>query len=48
MCALAAILVPSAKKNCKNLRQTQGALAQSPEAGARDKVLDNNPDRIGI
>ena len=23
-------------------------LAQSPEPEARDKVLDNNPDRIGI
>ena len=27
---------------------TQGLLAQSPEPGAHDKVLDNNPDRIGI
>ena len=27
---------------------TRGVLAQSPEPKARDKVLDNNPDRIGI
>ena len=27
---------------------TQGVLAQSPEPEAHDKVLDNNPDRIGI
>ena len=27
---------------------TQGVLAQSPEPEARDKVLDNNPDRIGF
>ena len=27
---------------------TQGVLAQSPEPEACDKVLDNNPDRIGI
>ena len=27
---------------------TRGVLAQSPEPEARDKVLDNNPDRIGI
>ena len=27
---------------------TQGVLAQSPEPEARDKVLDSNPDRIGI
>ena len=26
---------------------TQGVLAQSPEPEAHDKVLDNNPDRIG-
>ena len=25
-----------------------GVHAQSPEPEARDKVLDNNPDRIGI
>ena len=28
--------------------QTQGALARPPEPEAHDKVLDNNPDRIGI
>ena len=27
---------------------TRGVLAQSPEPEAHDKVLDNNPDRIGI
>ena len=27
---------------------TRGVLAQSPEPKAHDKVLDNNPDRIGI
>ena len=27
---------------------TRGVLAQSPEREAHDKVLDNNPDRIGI
>ena len=27
---------------------TQGVLAQSPKSEAHDKVLDNNPDRIGI
>ena len=27
---------------------TRGALAQSPEPEAHDKVLDNNPDRVGI
>ena len=27
---------------------TQGVLAQSPEPEAHDKVLDNNPDLIGI
>ena len=27
---------------------TRGALVQSPELEAHDKVLDNNPDRIGI
>ena len=26
----------------------RGVLAQSPEPEAHDKVLDNNPDRIGI
>ena len=26
---------------------TRGVLAQSPEPEAHDKVLDNNPDRIG-
>ena len=26
---------------------TRGMLAQSPESEAHDKVLDNNPDRIG-
>ena len=27
---------------------TRGVLAQSPEPEVHDKVLDNNPDRIGI
>ena len=27
---------------------TRGVLAQSPEPEAHDKVLDNNPDGIGI
>ena len=27
---------------------TREVLAQSPEPGAHDKVLDNNPDRIGV
>ena len=27
---------------------TRGVLAQSPEPEAHDKVLDNNPDRIGF
>ena len=27
---------------------TRGVLAQSPEPRTHDKVLDNNPDRIGI
>ena len=27
---------------------TRGVLAQSPEPETNDKVLDNNPDRIGI
>ena len=27
---------------------TRGVFAQSPEQEAHDKVLDNNPDRIGI
>ena len=27
---------------------TRGVLAQSPEQEAKDKVLDNNPDQIGI
>ena len=27
---------------------TRGVLAQSPKPEAHDKVLDNNPDRIGI
>ena len=27
---------------------TRGVFAQSPEPEAHDKVLDNNPDRIGI
>ena len=27
---------------------TRGVLAQSPEPEAHDKVLENNPDRIGI
>ena len=27
---------------------TRGVVAQSPEPEAHDKVLDNNPDRIGI
>ena len=27
---------------------TQGVLAQSPAPEAHDKMLDNNPDRIGI
>ena len=27
---------------------TRGVLAQSPEQEAHDKVLDNNPDQIGI
>ena len=27
---------------------TQGVLVQSPELEAHDKVLDNNPDGIGI
>ena len=27
---------------------TRGVIAQSPEPEAHDKVLDNNPDRIGI
>ena len=27
---------------------TRGVLAQSPEPQAREKVLDNNPERIGI
>ena len=27
---------------------TRGVFAQSPEPEAHDKVLDNNPDRIGL
>ena len=27
---------------------TRGVLAQPPETGAHDNVLDDNPDRIGI
>ena len=27
---------------------TRGVLVQSPEPEAHDKLLDNNPDRIGI
>ena len=34
-------------KHCL-MSATLGVLAQSPEPEARDKVLDNNSDRIGI
>ena len=30
------------------MSRTRGVLAQFPESEAHDKVLDNNPDRIGI
>ena len=37
----------SAESNLFNVNNT-GVLSQSPEPEARNKVLNNNPDQIGI
>ena len=47
---MSAIAHISCKKNVNAnlMSNTLGVLARSPEPEAHDKVLDNNPDQIGI